>query len=119
MLYRSDCGDYPPGSLIWPAFKPYYPVVLHCPLSTQKYPEFDYLLLAGPDFPFPGDFEDFDACRRMRGPDLPLVWDINHYFPEDPSSTVWYVVRENGGFFAVPPKLDDDPCGPKWRELNL
>jgi hypothetical protein len=55
----------------------------------------------------------------MRGPDLPLVWDINHYFPEDPSSTVWYVVRENGGFFAVPPKLDDDPCGPKWRELNL
>lgn len=55
----------------------------------------------------------------MRGPDLPLVWDPNHYIPETPEATLWYVVRENGGFFPVPPRLDDDPCGPKWRELNL
>lgn len=111
-LYEDDYGSFPPGSVVWPAFQPYYPTVLKCPASPAESGEFDYLMMGGPI----GGVAGFDAalqeCLDIRGGDFPLVRDKNHIVRTNmlhPESRL-FLLRGNGAFSSVHPEILDGPC---------
>ncbi|RIK00994.1 MAG: hypothetical protein DCC46_02555 [Armatimonadetes bacterium] len=112
-LYEADYGDYPPGSVVWPAFQPYYPTVLICPAGTlSPRGEFDYIMAGNPLDLLPGYNEALRECKYIRGGLFPVVRDHNHMVKTNamhPESWL-YLVRENGAFSVVRPKLLDGPC---------
>lgn len=101
-LYQADHGEYPPNSVVWPAFRSYYPTVLHCPASDKTLPEFDYLVGASPL----GDEEKgrrtkqaFLDCRQARGASFPLVLDINHLWRTSTGHVI--LGREDGSVHVI------------------
>lgn len=99
-LYESDHGEYPPNSVVWPTFQPYYPSLLVCPASRDL-PEFSYILQAGPGgF---GDQSPFFECRDLRQGDIPLVIDINHASTQHhhKNTDPIFVSRENGAVSRI------------------
>lgn len=95
-LYESDYGEYPPNSVVWPAFKTYYPTVLKCPESRDpEMPEYDYTIYVSASKPYDQLLND---CRSKRGLDIPLAWDMNHSprLVSPDSSGFYLLIRENG-----------------------
>lgn len=120
-LYRDDCGEYPPNSVVWPGFTAYFPTVLRCPLSSQIHPDLDYTLLSGPvDGRSGAQLEAWEACRRARGPMLPIALDRNHWTPTRPSEGRLLVARENGSIHDLPSsRIPAEPCPEPFDLLNL
>lgn len=104
-LYESDFGMYPPNSVVWPAFRTYYPVTLRCPKAPRQLAEFDYQMVGSPSPKMPKErFEALEECMRVRAGEYPLVQDHNHVVPYNadlPQSVVFFL-RENGAFSVVP-----------------
>jgi type II secretory pathway pseudopilin PulG len=101
-MYKDDNGDYPPGSLIYPGFKPYYPTLLLCPASTREpRGEYDYLQLVSAELVNPDP--KYRDCHTLRGTDFPIVVDLNHLSSlESGNAKVGIVARENGSIKTVP-----------------
>lgn len=108
-LYQDDHGDYPPNSVTWPAFQPYYRTVLTCPASkfktTPNLRRLDYTLVGsvipkvGPGYSPEGSLEAFQSCRATRGTVMPVVIDQNHVKPNTSTkdSTSRYIICREGG----------------------
>jgi prepilin-type N-terminal cleavage/methylation domain-containing protein len=118
-LYEGDFDEYPPSSVVWPAFSQYYKTILDCPESTKKLHEYDYLIVGGPDALAKDYTKALLECREVRQGAFPLVRDKNHLIKTNilhPDSRL-LLVRENGAFSVVrlPPNFDGrstKPCNP-------
>jgi prepilin-type N-terminal cleavage/methylation domain-containing protein len=89
-MYVADFGSEPVAQPAFPILEPFIGAKLECPVAESKptalrYPLSDYLLTAippplGPSPPagLPEHHRAWRECRDMRGPEFPVVLDVNH-----------------------------------------
>lgn len=118
-MYKDDNGDYPPGSLIYPGFKSYYPTLLQCPSSKQEpRGEYDYLQLVSAETVNPDP--KYLQCHLLRGTEFPIVIDLNHLSSvESGSSKVGIVAREDGSVATVPFRNLNERMHGQCEQLGL
>ncbi len=127
LLYEADYGSYPPNSVVWPAFQPYYPKVLSCFSGTLD-AEFHYVLLGSASDRITESgrtaSELLEECRSARGTSIPLAIDLNHIgrqvAPQNQLPIL--VLRENGAIDRVPANqafYGPKPCSSELTYLNF
>jgi len=94
-LYQQDNGEYPPNSFNWDGFKPYYPLILECPVSAEQYPEYDYIAIWSAVGDKRSD-EAWEKCKEIRGGSLPLAVDDKHIDPQTGYAEFLVLLREDG-----------------------
>jgi len=126
-LYENEYGEYPPNRLNWPGLKPYYPTLLHCPAAPKSTSYLDDYNIFDSFVPNPNvaqeqaEYDAWDACKKIRGPAMPIIFDRNHEREQQAyvtGSAFFFLGRLDGSVARIDAKMANDvrlahklPCG--------